>query len=234
MLRTGTGASAVGYYPAMRISSVLLLLTAAPLAAQAPAEAAIDRAVKAYGAVRTTRATFEQTIRNPITGSDLSSKGEFEQSRPDKFAFRFSDPKGDVIVSDGKYVWLYLPSSTPGQVIRAPLTADLEGSIDLIGAFFTNPRRKYTIADGGAATIDGHATRLVTLTPKDPASGFTKAKVWIDTADGLLRQFEAEEANGVTRRVRITSFTPNAAVSASAFSFKPPRGVRVVDGAALR
>jgi outer membrane lipoprotein carrier protein len=218
----------------MRLLAILTLCAALPLTAQSSAETAIDRAVKAYAGVRTARATFEQTIRNPITGSDLESRGEFEQSRPDKFAFRFSDPKGDVILSDGKYVWLFLPSSTPGQVIRAPLTADLEGSIDLIGAFFTNPRQKYTIRDGGASTIGGRATRMVTLTPKAGTERFTSAKVWIDATDGMLRQFEAQESNGVTRLVRIISYEPNAKVSARSFSFKPPRGVKIVDGSTLR
>lgn len=236
----GTGRDRRGYHPAslflseMKFFATLTLCAALPLAAQSPADAAIDRAVKAYATVRTARATFEQTIRNSLTGSTLASRGAFEQSRPDKFAFRFSDPKGDVIVSDGKYVWLFLPSSTPGQVIRAPLTSDLEGSIDLIGAFFTNPRQKYTIRDGGAATIDGRPTRMVTLTPKSAGETFTSAKVWIDDSDGILRQFEAQETNGVTRLVRITTYEPNAKVSAQAFSFKPPRGVKIVDGSTLR
>ena len=106
----------------------------APLSAQDPAAAAIDRAVEAYAKVRTARATFEQVVTNPLTGSKLQSRGAFEQARPDRFAFRFDDPKGDMIISDGKFVWVYLPSSTPGQVIRAPLTSDVEGSMDLIGA----------------------------------------------------------------------------------------------------
>ena len=211
----------------------LALPAAAPTQAN-PAQAAIDRAVAAYAGVRTARATFEQTITNALTGSDIASRGEFEQSRPDKFAFRFSQPSGDVILSDGKFVWLYLPSSTPGQVIRAPLTADLEGSIDLIGAFFTNPRARYTIGDAGPATVGGRETRAVTLVPRRDDAGFTRAKVWIDSEDGLLRQFEAQEASGITRRVRIVTFEPNAKVAPAAFTFRPPRGVRVVDGAKLR
>ena len=51
--------------------------------------------------------------------------------------------------------------------------------------------------------------------------------------DGKLLQFEAEEPSGVTRRVRITSWTPNVDVSAAAFVFKPPKGVRVVDRDAI-
>jgi outer membrane lipoprotein carrier protein len=215
-------------------ATVTCLTIAAGARAQDPADAAIDRAVKAYANMRTARASFEQSITNPLTGSKLASRGEFEQSRPDKFVFRFSEPKDDVILSDGKFVWLYLPSSTPGQVIRAPLTADIEGSIDLIGAFFSNPRTKYTITDGGAATIGEYATRLVTLQPKTKDGGFQRARVWIDVSSGMLRQFEATEASGITRLVRITRFELNAPVQAGAFTFKPPRGVKVVDGASIR
>lgn len=214
--------------------ALALGLALPPARAQDPAAAAIDRAVAAYAKVRTARATFEQVVTNPLTGSRLQSRGEFEQARPDRFAFRFADPKGDLILSDGKHVWLYLPSSTPGQVIRAPLTADVEGSIDLIGTFFTNPRTRYTVTDAGSATVAGRATRAVTLTPRTKGGSFVRAKVWIDMADGTLRQFEAEEQSGVVRLVTITAFTPNAAVSASAFRFKPPKGVRVVDQSELQ
>ncbi len=75
---------------------------------------------------------------------------------------------------------------------------------------------------------------MVTLTPKSAGEAFTSAKVWIDDSDGILRQFEAQETNGVTRLVRITTYEPNAKVSAQAFSFKPPRGVKIVDGSTLR
>ncbi|MFN8581433.1 MAG: outer membrane lipoprotein carrier protein LolA [Gemmatimonadaceae bacterium] len=179
---------------------------------------AIDLAVSAYANVRTARASFEQSITNALTGSVLTSRGDFEQARPDRFAFRFTEPKGDLIVSDGKFVWIYLPSSAPGQVMRSPVSADAAGSLDLIGEFFTNPRTRYTIGDGGSATVDGHAVRVVTLAPKTREAAFTSAKVWIDAADGSLRQFEAVESSGITRVVKITKFAPNAAVSGSAFA----------------
>jgi outer membrane lipoprotein carrier protein len=218
----------------MRLYLCLTIVLAAPAIAQDPATVAIERAVGAYSKVRTAHATFEQSIINPLTGSKLHSKGEFDQARPDKFAFRFSDPKGDVIVSDGRFVWIYLPSSTPGQVIRAPLSSDIEGSIDLIGTFFTNPRSKYVISDGGTATVGERATRLLTLVPKTKEASFTRARVWIDSEDGTLRQFEAQEHSGITRTVRIVSFTPNADVAPSAFAFKPAKGIRVVDQASMK
>lgn len=194
-----------------------------------PADSAINAAVAAYARVRTARATFDQTVTNPLTGTRLSSHGEFEQSRPDKFVFRFEKPKGDVIVSDGRYVWIYLPSSAPGQVIRSPGGGGPAGSLDLIGEFFSNPRTRYAIADGGAATLDGHGVRIVRLTPKNSDARFVRARVWIDPVDGALLQFEAEEPSGVTRTVRITAFHANVTVPPGAFTFKVPKGVKIID-----
>lgn len=218
----------------MRLFALTLpVLIIQSAAAQSPADRAIDAAVRAYADVRTARATFEQTIHNPLIGRTLSSRGEFEQARPDRFAFRFSDPEGDVIISDGRYVWAYLPSSEPGQVIRSPLAADGAGSLDLIGEFFSNPRDRYTIGDGGADTIDDRAVRIVELKPRGSDAAFVTAKVWIDPSDGSLLQFEATEPSGLVRRVRITSFTRNAPVRRDAFTFTVPKGVRVVDSRAI-
>jgi outer membrane lipoprotein carrier protein len=207
----------------MLIRSVLLI---AALQSPSPADRAIDAAVKSYASVRTAKATFEQTINNPLLGSTLRSKGEFEQSRPNKFAFRFTDPKGDVIICDGQFAWAYLPTSTPGRVNRMPCGG---ASFDLIGEFFSNPRDRYTIADGGAATIGEKKGHIVQLTPKSKDAAFIRAKVWIDPANGALLQFEAVEPSGLTRLVRITSFTPNVSVKDSAFRFTVPKGVQVVD-----
>ena len=204
--------------------SILSLLLVATL--QSPADKAIDAAVKSYASVRTAKATFEQTVTNPLLGSTLHSKGEFEQQRPNRFAFRFTDPKGDVIICDGRYVWAYLPASAPGRVNRMPCGA---GSLDLIGEFFTNPKDRYTIGDGGATTLGDKKAHIVLLTPKAKSAAFTRAKVWVEPETGALLQFEAVEPSGLTRLVRITKFSPNATVNDAAFKFTVPKGVQVVD-----
>lgn len=190
----------------------------------------IDKAVATYNKTRTSKGTFEQTITNPLTGSKVTAKGEFEQQRqPARFAFRFVQPKGDMIVGDGKWLWVYLPSSQPGQVIKVPMTEGGAGSLDLASRFFDSPRTRYTISDAGTATIAGRATNALTLVPKGNGEPFTRAKVWVDNADGTLRQFEIAEPSGLTRVVTITAVTPNAAVSQKSFTFTPPKGARIVD-----
>ena len=210
-----------------------LLAPALSLAQPAVASAALDRAVAAYAKTKTARATFEQTLKNPLTGSNLVSRGELAlQQKPSRLSVRFSDPKGDRIVADGSSLWVYLPSSNPGQVIKLPAKNGM-GGVDVVGELLTAPRARYLVADAGAATIGGRATRVVALTPKTTDSGIAKARVWVDDADATVRQFEVTDGNGLTRTVRITSWKANAAVSSSEFRFSPPKGTRVLDQSAL-
>ena len=143
---------------------------------------------------------------------------------------RFSQPADDRIVADGSRLWLYLPSTTPGQVIRTSLKNGGSGTVDLTAQFLTAPRSRYTVSQAGTAEVSSRATHAYTLVPKrKEGSSFQTATVWIDDADATIRQFEVTEPSGVVRRVRLTSFRPNAPVDASAFTFAVPEGVRVID-----
>jgi outer membrane lipoprotein carrier protein len=201
---------------------------------QSTIDAVIDKAVATYNKTKTSRGTFEQAITNPLTGSTVKAIGEFQQQRePARFSFRFVQPKGDMIIGDGKWLWVYLPSSTPGQVIKVPMTDGGAGSLDLASRFFDSPKTRFTIADAGTATVAGRAAHALVLKPKSSTEPFTQAKVWIDNADGTLRQFETVEPSGITRLVTVTAVTPNAPVDERLFSFKAPKGARIVDQAVL-
>jgi len=206
-----------------------LAVVSAPLAAQST-DATIDRAVAAWAKVKTVRGTFEQTVTNSLTGSSANSRGTYAQERPNRLAIRFEQPGTDAIIADGKVLWVYLPSSAPGQVIKRPATDRASVPIDLTGQFLDSPRTKYDITAAGTRTVSGHPAHGLTLVPKAGTSApFTKATVWIDDDDALIREFEETESTGVTRRVRLTSVEPNAPVARSDFTFVVPKGVKVVD-----
>jgi outer membrane lipoprotein carrier protein len=210
--------------------AIALLCPAAPKPMPQSVDATITRAQAAWAKVRTLRATFHQSITNPITGSAMESKGTLQQRKPNKLAIIFSDPAGDRIVADGKFVWVFLQSATPGQVIKLANTDVGAASTDLIGQFLSTPRSKYDAVDAGMDRVNGRATRALVLTAKSGQRlPFIRAKVWVDSADALIRRFESTDANGITRSVTITAMTPNAAVQRDAFTFKVPDGVRVVD-----
>lgn len=226
------------FSPFLLAAALATIGSGATAAAQKPAASTstqsrrdlLDRAVAAWAGVRTARATFEQTIENPLTGRTLTASGEYQQRRPGKLSVQFQQPASDRIVADGKYVWLYLPSTTPGQVIRSRLTDDGTGTVDLTAQFLTSPRSRFTVQPAGTLDVSGRPTHGYTLVPKAKGSApFTTATVYIDDADASVRQFVVTEPNGVRRTVRLTSFKPNVPVDAAAFTFTPPAGTRIVD-----
>jgi outer membrane lipoprotein carrier protein len=210
-------------------AAALTLASASALAAQS-VESTIDRAVSAWARVKTVRGSFEQTVTNPLTGSSATARGEYVQERPNRLAIRFGQPASDAIVSDGKSVWIYLPSTAPGQVVKRPATDRASVPIDLTGQFLDAPRAKYDIAAAGTRTVDGHAAHGLTLVPKKGVGGvFTKATVWIGDDDSLIRDFEETETSGVVRHVHLTTLQLNSAIDRSLFSFAIPKGVKIVD-----
>lgn len=210
------------------------LLGAASVSDARPAERVaqgdlLDRAVIAWAKVKTARATFEQTITNSLTGRTLTARGEYQQERPGKLAVTFADPANDRIVADGKFVWLFLPSSAPDQVIKTVQGAGGTGTVDLTAQFLTAPRSRYKIDAVGTQIVSGRATHGFNLVPKNTEGApFLAASVWIDDEDATIRQFEVVDPSGVQRRIRLTSFKANVPVDANAFVFTPPAGVRIV------
>ena len=234
ILKAATGVRGVRRaFVSIQHSAFVVALALSPqLAAAQSVDQTIDRAVAAWQAAKTVRASFEQTLTNPLTGSDVTARGEFQQQGRNRIDIRFTDPAGDRIVADGKVLWIYLPSTTPGQVIRSPL-AQGANSVDLTGQFLTSPRTKFNITSAGTASAGGRSAHGLLLGPKREGSQpVTKATVWVDDQDGLVRQFEVTDQNGVTRRVRLTSIRVNVPVDGSAFRFSPPRGVKVVERSA--
>ncbi len=210
-------------------TAVCVAAPAATVAAQS-VDATIDRAVAAWAKVKTLRGTFEQTVTNPITGGSATARGSYVQERPNRLAIRFSDPSSDAIVSDGRNLWVYLPSSAPGQVIKRPATDRSAVPIDITGQFLDAPKAKYDITAAGTKTVDGHAAHGLQLVAKKGAGApVTKATVWVDDDDSLIREFESTEGSGVVRHVRLTALEVNGAVPANAFTFSPPKGARIVD-----
>lgn len=215
--------------------NVPVLFVAAALALPQPAaqpsvERTLDRALKAYNAARTTRATFTQVLTNPLTGTTARASGELLMRRPNQVSVTFTDPRGDRIVADGRLLWVYLPSQDPRQVIRLPQGAGGTGGVDVMGQFFDSPRSRFIVTDAGNATIGGRATHALRLVPRaGKGAAFVSGIVWVDDRDGHVRQFEVTDGNGLVRRVTLTKVETNVKVNAKSFTFVMPSGARLVE-----
>ena len=81
---------------------------------------------------------------------------------------------------------------------------------------------------GGRTSARGGRIVLIGI-PKEPIPEFTEATVWVDDANGLIRQFEITEGSGLVRRIRMIDARVNATLEPAAFTFTPPKGVKVID-----
>jgi outer membrane lipoprotein carrier protein len=214
------------------IASGVARLAAQDSAPPAPVTpgAMLDRAAAQYRNAHTIRAAFEQTLTGAGTGAKHKSIGEYFQSGS-RFALRFSDPAGDAIVSDGSSLWLYLPSSAKGQVIKMPSQAG-EG-LDILTELLGAPKSSYIVAKWREEPVDAHATTVLTLSPRKNDMPFTHATLWIGNSDGLIWKLETVEQSGLTRRVRFTSVNFDAELPADVLTFNVPAGVKIIDQAAL-
>lgn len=194
------------------------------------ARALVERAAATAQRAEPLRAEFTQVLTNPRTGTTLSSRGTFFQQGPTRFAFRFAEPADDRIVADGRAIWLYLPSTAKGQVLKLPTVAG--AGLDLIGSLLRDPAARYVITGLGDTTSEGERRVRVSLLPKS-AGLFTRAELWLDPRTAEIRVAEFQEASGLVRRLTLARIRRGAPLPREVFVFTPPDGVRVVDQAAL-
>jgi outer membrane lipoprotein carrier protein len=210
----------------------VIAFAALPITARAQSAATIlDRAASAYASLNSMRAEFRQTLTNPLTGNSHTTSGVILRKKPNLLSISFNT--GDRVAADGSTLWVYLPSSVPGQVMRMPYTGANASTVDPADEFLDAPRTRFNVTSSGTETIGGRATHAVTLVPKRANAPFKSAKLWIDDTDSTIRQFDVETANGLKRHVVITSFTPNPELSRSRFRFAVPKGAKVVDQNAI-
>jgi outer membrane lipoprotein carrier protein len=190
-------------------------------------DAILQGTAAAYQDLRSMRADFTMLVNNPLLRSRTNSRGTLYQRRPDRIKLDFSEPDGDVIVSDGTYFWLFYPSATPNQVIRTPASQGGASAVDLQAQFVGDPTERFTYTRQGSEEVNGRPAHVFTLVPRQDL-GYKQLKVWIDARDALVRQFELTENNGMVRHIELSNIERNPVLGDDVFRFTPPAGVRVV------
>lgn len=192
------------------------------------AGAVLDRAAAVYDTVRTFRADFVQVIANPLVGTPDTTRGLMFEARPSRFAMRFTRPRGDRIVADGEFLWVYTPSTTPDQVIQQAIPSTGSLGPNLVGQFLDHPRERYTVrwlrADSAATGV----ADVLELVPRAPGAPYRAARVWVDRRTGLVVRLELDEAGAQERAIALSRLRVNVSVPAREFTFVPPAGARVV------
>ncbi len=194
-----------------------LLLAAACLAARADA---VDTLREFVREVKSGQAEFTQTVTSTDGARRKTSGGQFEFARPDRFRFAYTRPFEQLIVADGRKVWIYdadlnQVSSRPiAQALGATPAALLAGGA-LDDEFMLAPQ----------PARDGLEWALATPRAKD--GPFQSMRVGFRGKE--LAAVEITDSFGQVSLLRFSNYRPGTPVVAERFRFVPPPGADVIE-----
>jgi chaperone LolA len=199
--------------------------------AAAPAdEACIERAVgaiqKRYEAVRDLEADFVQTTRSVAlgtAGATSTSKGSVVFAKPGKMRWTYSEPEPSLVVSDGRWLWIYDPAHEEVQKL-AVAEGFLSGAAIQFLLGEGQIRRDFEVS---AEACSPERVELV-LVPKRPAS-YEKLRVRSDPASGELVETTVVDLLGNVTQVAFQRIRTNQGPADERFRFEPGKGVRVIE-----
>lgn len=195
-------------------------------AATQDAEAIARAADAALESLRSLGAEFDQEVVNPILERTSTGRGTLLYKAPDRFRIAYADPVGDVVVNDGDHVWIFLPSSQPGQVIRQPSE---ESGVQNPLTYLRDLRRHFEATHAGRETILGHPADHLAMTPKTGRAPFAGLDVWVDVSTKLPRRVRTTTADGVVTTYTFKTFQRDVTLADRLFTFSVPAGVEVFD-----
>lgn len=164
---------------------------------------------------------FSQQVFDSKGKRKETSSGRVALSAPRLFRWEYLKPYPQLIVADGKKVWVYDPDLK--QVSVRPQGAEEQNSP--LAALIDPQRldRDFNVKDAGSK--DG--LEWLELTPKhDENAGFQNARLGFDK-HGLSRM-QILDALGQRTEISFSSWKRNPAFTAKTFHFTPPKGVDVV------
>lgn len=164
---------------------------------------------------------FSQQVFDPSGKLKETSSGRVALSAPRLFRWEYAKPYEQLVVADGKTVWVYDPDLQ--QVTKRPQGAE-EANSPL--AALVDPSRldrDYVVREDGR---DDNLDWLV-LTPKEGTeASFQSARLGFGT-QGLMRM-QVVDAVGQKTRIVFDGWKRNPAFAANTFRFAPGKGVDVV------
>ena len=174
-------------------------------------------------ATKTATARFEQQVVDRTGRVVERGAGTFAFARPGKFRWTYEKPHQQLIVGDGKKLWIYDPDLKQvtvkriDQAISSTPAALLAGRDDIT--------RLFTLRDAG--TADGLS--WVEATPKAQDTGFERVRLGLDGR--TLAAMELHDQLGGRTVLRFTDLKSNVAVPPATFQFTPPAGADVLEDA---
>lgn len=198
------------------------MCTAVPLAQAAPK----DDLQQFVDGVQTLSAEFKQ-VQSDEKGKVLStSTGHMWLSRPGRFRWSYETPYQQLMVCDGKTLWMYDPDLT--QVTIRPANEALLGTPAALLSQRSTLSDQFKLEDGGS----NGKIRVVRLKPKSGDSDFKAIE--LSLKNGIPQQMKFLDQLGGSSTVSFTKVETAVQLDESLFKFVVPKGTEVIEAGSSR
>jgi outer membrane lipoprotein carrier protein len=208
-------------------TTVLLLgyLLVSPVAGAnepGPARAELERFT---ANLETFQAEFTQTVKSQDGRIQDQTGGQVWLQAPDKLRWVYSGEFPEIIVADGKNIWIYDESLE--QVTVKPQSEQATDSPLMILADVSRLDTQFNVTELG----DFDDMQLLELRSRDDDSEFER--ILLGLVPGGISMMAMEDAFGQRTEIHFTQVQVNLPAGPDLFRFTPPEGTDVVGVAAL-
>lgn len=172
--------------------------------------------------MRSMQANFVQTILDKHGKAIQTASGKMALQRPSQFRWNTLDPNRQLIVTNGKRLWIYDPDLDQ-VTIRSLSKAAGETPAMLLSDETLTLDKDFIVSPSESKD----SMQWFKLIPKDKGSLVSTLRLGF--SNGVIQQMIIEDHLGHTTRIRFSNVITNAAINKSQFAFTPPANVDVID-----
>lgn len=189
--------------------------------AQDDAATVVSKLQSKYESITSIRADFTQEVSSKGMPA-MKSEGKVWLKKPGKMRWEYKKPAKDLIVSDGRTIWLYQPDLN--QVIERPafLSASSMATDFLSG--IGNIEKEFDVK---LAALES-ANHVLILTPKQEQTSLKKLILEVGKENSIVEKTTITDHFGNQTAVTFTNIKLNASMKDSLFKYTPPKDAAIV------
>lgn len=174
------------------------------------------------GKLQTAEVVFQQTVTGPNGERVQSAQGRMQLKSPNLFRWEYSKPVRQLIVADGRRIWVYDPDLQQ-VTVKSQDALNQDNPLSAL----TKPElidRYYMVTELPVK----QGVSWLQLKPKNPQnSPFDKA--WLGFGANGLVSMRLFDSLGQVSEFTFGTWRKNKPIASSRFMFSPPKGVDVVE-----
>lgn len=195
-----------------------------PAAEPKSADQVVDALQKNYDATIDFIADFQQETEVKTLNRSLKAWGKLSFKRPGKMLWRYEEPKGQIVMTDGSHLYFLQPEQN--QVIKSPLKNAFRSDIPLSFLLGLGNLKKDFNAVLKATEKDEYILRLE---PRGEAGGFSEILLGVSRSSADIAWVSIRDAANNLTSLRFSNMKKGVGLKDSLFRINIPQGVDIVE-----